>query len=90
MGNIGKNGKNITAPAAENILPKLELIPIIIYFIVLPNTFRPSMTPSCNTAKSFWVRIMSAASLATSTPLLTAIPTSAALSEGASLMPSPK
>gem|GEM_PF-3338744 len=90
LGNIGKNGKNRTAPIILNIFPKLELNHIIMYFIVFPNVFLPSITPSRSSLSHFLTRMMSAASLATSTALLTEIPTSALLSEGASLIPSHK
>lgn len=73
-----------------NMLPKLELNPIIMYFIVLPNVFLPSITPSRSSWSHFLTKMISAASLATSTALLTEIPTSELLSEGASLMPSPR
>ena len=88
LGNIGKNGKNRTAPIILNIFPKFELNHIIIYFIVLPNVFLPSITHSRSSLSHFLTKIISAASLATSTALLTDIPTSALLSEGASLIPS--
>jgi hypothetical protein len=32
---MGKNGKKIVAAATENIFPKLELNPILMYFMVL-------------------------------------------------------
>jgi len=59
------------------------------YLVMLEKTLRPSMTPLSSTARLFSSRMMSADSLATSTALSTEMPTSAALSAGASLMPSP-
>ena len=39
---MGKKGKNIDAPAMENIFsPKLELNPVIKYFKVLAKVLRP-------------------------------------------------
>ena len=72
-----------------NMLPKFELVPISRYFITLPNAFRPSMIPACSTPSPRSRSTMSAASFATSTAPATEIPTSAACSDGASLMPSP-
>ena len=72
-----------------NILPKLELVLIKMYFITLPKALRPSKMPSCKTSKLFSSRMMEAASLATSTPVETEMPTSAVCSDGASLIPSP-
>ena len=31
-----------------NMLPKLELVPIMMYFMMLPKVRRPSSTPSCS------------------------------------------
>src|SRR5258706_15125199 len=50
-----------------NVLPKLELVAIMMYFITLPKVRRPSSTASCGTIRSRSSMIMSAASLATST-----------------------
>ena len=72
-----------------NILPKFELVSIMIYFRVLENVRRPSTTPSRSALRSFSSRMIAADSLATSTALFTEIPTSATWSDGASLMPSP-
>ena len=77
------------APATLNMLPKFELTPSWMYFMVLPKVLRPSRTPSARTVRSFLDRMMSADSLATSTALSTETPTSAVLSEGASFIPSP-
>ena len=88
-GNIGKNGKNADATAILNMLPKLELEPISTYLLMLPKLRRPSSTPTWIAARLFCKRMMSAAALATSTPFDTEMPTSAAWSDGASLMPSP-
>ena len=73
-----------------NMLPKLELVAIMMYFMTLPNVRRPSSMPWCSTIRSFSSKIMSAACLATSTAPCTDRPTSAVCSEGASLMPSPR
>src|SRR4029079_15475002 len=35
------------------MLPKFELAPILIYLVMLPNTLRPSITPSPSTANLF-------------------------------------
>ena len=48
-GNIGKNGRNSDAPAAENMLPKLLEVPINTYLMVLAKIRRPSATPSART-----------------------------------------
>ncbi len=45
VGSIGRNGRNKEPPAMLNMLPKLELVPIMMYFIMLPKVRRPSMTP---------------------------------------------
>ena len=78
------------APSTLNMLPKFELAPILMYFVMLPKTLRPSMTPSSSTTRLFSSRMMSADSLAMSTAVSTEMPTSAALSAGPSLMPSPR
>src|ERR1039457_4027721 len=72
-----------------NMLPKFELVPMMMYFMMLAKERRPSFTPSFNTARSFSSRMTLAASLATSTPFMTEMPTSAVCNDGASLMPSP-
>ena len=64
------------APAIENMFPKFELVPIMIYFIILPKVRRPSRTPRSTTFRSRSSRIISAASFATSTALSTEMPTS--------------
>src|ERR1041385_6514704 len=48
------------------MFPKLELVPIKTYFMVLAKIRRPSTTPSASTPRSFSSRITSAAALATS------------------------
>ncbi len=73
-----------------NMLPKLELVPISRYFRTLPKDLRPAMIPAWSTPRPGSSRMMSEASRATSTASATEIPTSAACSEGASLMPSPR
>jgi len=85
---LNADGFRVVAVAYKEV-PKAELAPILIYFVMLPKTLRPSITPSPSTAKLFSSRMMSADSLAMSTPLSTEIPTSAALRAGPSLMPSP-
>ena len=58
--------------------------------MVLAKIRRPSATPSARTSRSFSSRITSAASLATSVPESTEMPTSAACRARASLTPSPR
>src|SRR6478672_3905980 len=89
MGSIGRNGRNKTPPAMENMLPKFELVPIIMYLRMLAKVRRPSRTASASTLRSLRRRIMQAASFATSTAVSTEKPILAACSGGASLMPSP-
>ena len=89
-GSMGKNGKNALAISTENTLPKLELAVMRMYFSMLLKVLRPSTTPSSSTIRLFSSRMMSAASLAMSTPPSTLMPMSAARSAGASLMPSPR
>ena len=89
IGSIGTNGKKMLAPNTLNMLPKFEEAAILIYLMMLPKTRRPSSTPSSSTSKLFSSKMMSEDSLAISTALLTEMPTSAARSAGASLMPSP-
>ena len=72
-----------------SMLPKFELVPISTYLVMLPKLLRPSITPRWTAARLFSSRMMSAAAFATSTPFETEIPTSAAWSDGASLIPSP-
>lgn len=59
------------------------------YLLVLAKTNLPSSMPSRTVRSDFLVRMMSAADLATSEALLTAIPTSADLRAGPSFTPSP-
>ena len=49
-----------------NMLPKFELVPMMMYFMMLANERLPSITPSFKTARSFSSRMIFAASLATS------------------------
>ena len=77
------------AANTESIFPKLELAVILIYFIMLPKIFLPSMTPCSNTIRSFSNKIISADSFAISTAVSTEIPTSASFMADASLIPSP-
>ncbi len=42
VGSIGRKGRNSDAPAMLNMLPKLELVPIMMYFMMLANVRRPS------------------------------------------------
>ena len=69
--------------------PKSALNAIFIYLIIFPYTFLPSITPSYTTFKLCFNIIISLASFAIDDALLTDIPTSDLLSEGASLTPSP-
>ena len=87
---MGRKGRKSAAPAMLNMLPKFELVPIMTYFMMLPNVRRPSRMPWCSTPRSSSSRMRSAAAFATSTPLSTEIATSAEWSDGASLMPSPR
>ena len=89
LGSNGRNGSSKDAPAMLNILPKLALVAIKMYLMVLVNTRRPSFTPFISTDRSLSSSTRSAASLATSTAVFTDMPTSAARSALASLMPSP-
>lgn len=77
LGTKGRKDKKSEAPAILNMLPKLALVAINMYFIVFANVRRPSITPSESTARSFSRSTMSAASLATSTAVSTEMPTSA-------------
>ena len=72
------------------MLPKFEDVAIRTYFMVLAKMRRPSMTPSASTPRSLSSSTTSAASLATSVPESTEIPTSAWCSATASLTPSPR
>ena len=89
IGSIGRNGKKALAPSTLNMLPKLELAPMRMYLRMLANTLRPSSTPSSST------RGLSPAGSCRRIPwrcpprVSTEMPTSAARSAGASLMPSP-
>ncbi|MNS92914.1 hypothetical protein D3C72_1270620 [compost metagenome] len=89
IGVIGKNGSSILATITEKTSPKLKLVAILIYFMILQKVFLPSVTPSKSTFKSFSSNIMSADSLDMSTAVSTEIPTSELISEGLSLIPSP-
>ena len=59
------------------------------YFNKFVNVFRPLITPSSKTFKSFSSSIISAVSFAISTAVSTDIPTSACFKGGLSLIPSP-
>jgi hypothetical protein len=65
------------APAALNMFPKFEDVAISTYFIVLAKIRLPSITPVASTPRSFSSSTTSAASLATSVPESTDMPTSA-------------
>ena len=78
------------APAMLSMLPKFELVPIRMYFSVLPKVRRPSRTPWAMADRLACRRITSAAARATSVALSTLMPTSATCRDGASLMPSPR
>jgi len=84
-----RKGTKALAPSTLNIFPKFELVPMTMYFMMLAKHRRPSTIPSFSTDRSFSRRMIFAASLATSTPFITEIPTSAVCNDGASLMPSP-
>ena len=72
-----------------NMLPKFELEPIRTYLETFCTVPRPAATAWFTTDRSCSSRMMSAAARATSAAPSTEIPTSAACSAGASLMPSP-
>src|SRR6266536_3268523 len=89
-GSIGRKLRKSEAPAALNMFPKFDEVPIRTYLIVLAKMRRPSTTPSARTARSFSSRTTSAASLATSVAVSTEMPTSASWRAIASLTPSPR
>ena len=79
-----------TAPVIRPISPMLEESRYIKYFLMLPTMPRPSSTAATIEAKLSSVRIIAAASLLTSVPVMPmAMPMSAFLSAGASFTPSP-
>ena len=90
LASSGRKGSTAAATAMLSMLPKLALVVVKTYFMVLAKVRRPSRTPCRTTPRSFSSSTMSAACLATSTALSTEMPTSAAWSAGASLMPSPR
>jgi hypothetical protein len=57
---MGRNGRNADAPIIENMFPKFELNPILMYFKVFWNVLRPSYTPSFKTERLLSRRMMSA------------------------------
>ena len=73
-----------------SMFPKLALVVVKMYFRVFAKVRRPSSMPARRTPRSRSSRTKSAACLATSTAWSTEMPTSAACSAGASLMPSPR
>jgi hypothetical protein len=90
VGSIGRKERNRDAPAAENMFPKFDEVPMSTYLIVLAKIRRPSTTPSARMPRSLSRRTTAAASLATSAAESTEIPTSAWWSAIASLTPSPR
>lgn len=86
----GRKGRNIEASAMLTMLPRLALVVIDTYLSVLANDARPVIMPLSSTCRSCSSSTTSAASRAAATALSTEIPRSAALSAGASLMPSPR
>ncbi|MNI48188.1 hypothetical protein D3C73_1027430 [compost metagenome] len=90
---IGKSGVSQLRSIATNkvtISPKLQLKRKIIDFLILLYIFLPSSTAETIVVKLSSVKIMSAAPLATSVPVIPiATPISAVFSDGASLTPSP-
>ena len=86
----GRNGSSGVASAMLTMLPKLALVVILMYFSVLANVRRPSSIPRRSTSRSGRSITTSALSRATSAAPSTEMPTSAARSAGASLMPSPR
>src|SRR6185437_15723691 len=57
---MGRNGRNRAAPAMLNMLPKLELLPIRMYFVTFCTVARPWTIASCTTESSCCNRIRSA------------------------------
>jgi len=86
----GRNGSSGAESAMLIMFPKFALVVIEMYLSVFANVRRPSATPVRRTSKSRFKRMMSALSRATSTAWSTEMPTSAACSAGASLIPSPR
>ena len=77
-------------PAIRPISPTFDDSRNIRYFLMLPKMPRPSSTAATIDAKLSSVRVIAAASRATSVPVTPiAMPMSAFLSAGASLTPSP-
>jgi len=78
------------APAIKPISPIFDESRNIKYFLIFPNTPRPSSTAATMDAKLSSVSVMAAASLVTSVPVMPmAMPISAFFSAGASFTPSP-
>lgn len=90
VGNSGRYGKNSEAPAIENMLPKFALVAMNAYLSVFAKVSRPLRTPCASTSSPGASNTIWAASFATSTAVSTEMPTSAAWSADASLMPSPR
>ncbi len=86
----GRNGRINEPPAVLSMLPKFDDVPMTRYLIVLAKIRRPSATPSARIPRSFVIRTMSAASLATSVADSTEMPTSASCNATASFTPSPR
>ena len=78
MGNRGRKGKKMDAPAMLNMFPKLALVAMKTYFRVLAKVFRPPYTPATSASRLFSSSTISATSFATSAALSTEIPISAA------------
>ena len=87
---MGRNGRNSDAAAMLNMLPKLELVPITMYFMMLAKLRRPSTIAVVQDGQVRLQQDDLAPLLRHVHPLSTEMPTSAVCSDGASLMPSPR
>jgi hypothetical protein len=63
---MGRKGRQMLATSTEKMLPKFELAHIFTYLFMLTDVRLPLTMPSSSTARSFFVRMMSAASFETS------------------------
>jgi hypothetical protein len=86
----GRKGSSGAASAMLTMLPKFALVVMPMYLSVFEKVRRPSSTPWHSTPRSGRSSTTSALSRATSAAWSTEMPTSAACSDGASLMPSPR
>lgn len=86
---MGRKGRQMLATSTEKMLPKLDLAHIFTYLFMLTDVRLPLTMPSSSTARSFFVRMMSAASFETSAAVSTEMPQSLARIAPASFTPSP-